>query len=44
VTDHRINLTLYKLDKILNGDIQELIDACIAADQAKKLSSMEKDA
>ena len=44
VTDHRINLTLYKLDKILNGDIQEIIDACIAADQAKKLSNMEHDA
>ena len=38
VTDHRIGLTLYKLDKIMNGDIQEIIDACIAADQAKKLS------
>ena len=44
VTDHRINLTLYKLDKILNGDIQEIIDACIAADQAKKLSRMETEA
>ena len=41
VTDHRINLTLYKLDKIMNGDIQEIIDACIAADQAAKLSKME---
>ena len=41
VTDHRIGLTLYKLDKILNGDIQEIIDACIAADQAAKLSKME---
>lgn len=37
VTDHRIGLTLYKLDKIMNGDIQEIIDACIAADQACKL-------
>ena len=44
VTDHRINLTLYKLDKIMDGDIQEIIDACIAADQAKKLSNMEHDA
>ena len=44
VTDHRIGLTLYKLDKIMNGDIQEIIDACIAADQAKKLSNMEHDA
>lgn len=43
VTDHRINLTLYKLDKVMNGDIQEIIDACIAADQAKKLSSMENE-
>ena len=34
VTDHRINLTLYKLDKIMNGDIQEILDALIAADQA----------
>ena len=40
VTDHRINLTLYKLDKIMNGDIQEIIDACIAADQAKTLAKM----
>ena len=40
VTDHRIGLTLYKLDKIMNGEIQEIIDACIAADQAKKLANM----
>lgn len=40
VTDHRINLTLYKLDKIMNGDIQEILDACIAADQAAKLLKM----
>lgn len=40
VTDHRINLTLYKLDKIMNGDIQEIVDACIAADQAAKLLKM----
>ena len=43
VTDHRINLTLYKLDKIMNGDIQEIIDACIAADQAKKLANMQDE-
>ncbi len=42
VTDHRIGLTLYKLDKILNGDIQEIIDACIAADQAAKLANMNE--
>ncbi len=40
VTDHRIGLTLYKLEKIMNGDIQEIIDACIAADQAAKLAKM----
>ena len=44
VTDHRINLTLYKLDKILDGDIQEIIDACIAADQAIRLSKLNEDA
>ena len=44
VTDHRIGLTLYKLDKIMNGDIQEIIDACIAADQAAKLSKLEETA
>lgn len=43
VTDHRIGLTLYKLDKIMDGDIQELIDACIAADQAAKLSKMNEE-
>ena len=39
VTDH---LTLYKLDKIMNGDIQEIIDACIAESQARKLSRLEE--
>ena len=43
VTDHRIGLTLYKLDKIMNGDIQEIIDACIAADQAAKLARMNEE-
>lgn len=42
VTDHRINLTIYKLDKVMNGDIQEIIDACIAADQAAKLARMNE--
>lgn len=40
VTDHRIGLTLYKLDKIMDGDIQEILDALIAADQAAKLAKM----
>lgn len=42
VTDHRIGLTLYKLDDILNGNIDEIIDALIAYDRAEKLKeSME---
>ena len=43
VTDHRIELTLYKLDKIMNGDIGEIIDACIAADRSAKLAKMEEN-
>lgn len=43
VTDHRINLTLYKLDKIMNGDLQEILDALIAADQAAKLAKMNEN-
>ena len=43
VTDHRINLTLYKLDKIMNGDIQEILDALIAADPAAKLAKMNEN-
>ena len=42
VTDHLIGLTLYKLDNIMNGDVQEIIDACIAADQAKILAIMDE--
>lgn len=40
VTDHRIKLTLHKLDSILNGDLDEVIDSLIAADQAAKLSNL----
>ena len=40
VTDHRIKLTLYRLESIMNGDIQEIIDSLIAADQAAKLAKM----
>ena len=40
VTDHRIKLTLYKIDAIMDGDIQELIDNLTAADQAAKLARM----
>ena len=41
LTDHRIGLTLYKLDSILNGDLDEVIDALITADRAEKLSCGE---
>ena len=41
VTDHRIGLTLYKIENILNGDLDELIDALITADTAEKLASAE---
>ena len=41
VTDHRINLTLYKLEQILNGSLDELIDALITADQAAKMAGEE---
>ncbi|MDR0987120.1 MAG: peptide chain release factor 1 [Ruminococcus sp.] len=41
VSDHRIGLTLYKLEAILNGDLDEIIDALITAVQAEKLSSAE---
>ncbi len=41
VSDHRINLTLYKIEAILNGDLDEIIDALITADTAEKLKSEE---
>ena len=41
VTDHRINLTLYRLDQVMQGDLDEVIDALIAADQAARLAEME---
>jgi len=41
VTDHRIGLTLYKIDSILNGELDELIDALVTADQAEKLKHGE---
>ena len=39
VTDHRIGLTLYKIDAIMDGELDELIDALVTADQAEKLKS-----
>lgn len=43
VTDHRIKLTLHKLDGVLNGDLDEIIDSLIAADQAVRLSGLENN-
>ena len=43
VTDHRIKLTLHKLDTVLNGDLDEIIDSLIAADQAAKLANMQEN-
>ncbi|MEM6309457.1 MAG: peptide chain release factor 1 [Pseudomonadota bacterium] len=41
MTDHRINLTLYKLDAVMNGDLDETIDALTAEDQARRLAEMD---
>ncbi|MCI8515202.1 MAG: peptide chain release factor 1 [Lachnospiraceae bacterium] len=43
VTEHRIKLTLYKIDSVMDGDIFEIIDSLIAADQAAKLAKMNED-
>jgi len=40
VTDHRINLTLYKLDRVIEGDMDELVDALVADDQATRLAAV----
>ena len=42
MTDHRINLTLYKLDQILSGDLDEIIDALLADAQAKMLAEINE--
>jgi peptide chain release factor 1 len=44
VTDHRIGLTLYKLDSFLNGEIDEIIDALITEEQAEKMEAMGNEA
>lgn len=43
VTDHRIKLTLHRLEGVLNGDLDEIIDSLIAADQAAKLSNLQNE-
>ena len=40
VSDHRINVTLYKIDDVMNGQLSEFIDALIADDQAKMLAEL----
>ena len=42
VSDHRIKLTIYKLDQFLNGDMDEILDALIAADSAEKLKEQSE--
>ncbi|HEC14400.1 MAG TPA: PCRF domain-containing protein, partial [Rhodospirillales bacterium] len=41
VTDHRINLTLHKLDRIMDGDLDELVDVLTSEDQARRLTEVE---
>ena len=43
VTDHRIGLTLYRIDAVMDGDLDELIDALVTADQAEKLKDSERE-
>ena len=39
VSDHRINLTLYRINEVMNGDLDEIIDALIMEDQSRKLAA-----
>ena len=41
MTDHRINLTIYALDRIMQGELDEILDALIAHDQAARLADAE---
>ena len=41
LTEHRIGLTLYKLDNVMNGDLDEIIDGLVTADQAERLKASE---
>jgi peptide chain release factor 1 len=43
VTDHRIKLTIYQIEEVMNGDLEEIIDSLIAADQAAKLANLNQD-
>ena len=43
VTDHRINLDLYKLDRVMQGELEEIVDALISAERAAQLSGVDGD-
>ena len=43
LTDHRIGLTLYRLESVMDGDLNEIIDALVTADQAERLRAREQD-
>lgn len=43
MTDHRINLTLYKLDRVIEGDMDELVGALVADHQAQQLAAVGVD-
>lgn len=43
MTEHRIKLTLYKIDSVMDGELDELIDSLIAADQAAKLAKLNEE-
>ena len=43
ITDHRINLTLYKLEEVLNGNLEEIINGLISAERLEALTAFETD-
>ena len=43
LTDHRINMTIYSLDKFMEGDIDEVVEALTAAEQAEKLAELDEE-
>ena len=43
VTDHRVGLTLYRIDDVMNGDLDEIINALATADQAEKLKNAQSE-
>ena len=43
LTDHRIGLTLYKLESVMNGDLDEIIDGLTTAEQAEKLKNSQTE-